>query len=155
LKRGQVQLQTSILVVFVFLILVMGGMIIYFQIESRNIEAIKYRNIQNEFDYMISSVPSSPELGCSKMGVSEECINVDNARAFRDSDSSSKEMYQDLYGYKKFVLNYTFGEEEIIEMYDYQPSSYGGIRKIVSPVSVYIPRNDSYIIGMFEVYMYE
>jgi len=146
LKRGQLQIQESMFVVFIFFIILMIGMIVFYQFESRSISGIKDSHDENLFYYLISDIPSMPELQCSRLGISEECIDLSKAKAFEFMD---KENYKSVFGFKKIILN-----EDII-LYNWEPPVYSEERKITSPISVYDPNQNKYLIGVLEVYMYE
>ena len=103
---------------------------------------------EDSFYYMISFVPSMPELKCSRVGIGDECIDFTKAKGFSMINVSP---YHNLFGSKKIVLN---ASEEIV-LYDWNPHFYNGVRKISSPVSVYDPGLNKYLVGVLEVYMYE
>ena len=90
-----------------------------------------------------------PELVCSEKGIVEECIDLAKARAFASYDN---EYYQKIFGNRKLILSV---EGEGIELYDFEPARYTAERIISTPVSVYNPRDKSYVIGKLEVYDYE
>jgi hypothetical protein len=126
----------------------MVAMIVFYQLESKNIKGIKEEHDENLFYYLVSYVPSMPELQCSYIGVGDECIDLSKAKAFDLMDS---EYYREVFGYKKIILK-TY--EEVI-LYDWAPRVYSEERKITSPVSVYDPNQNKYLVGVLEVYMYE
>mgnify|MGYP006865052624 CR=1 FL=1 len=142
-------MQESIFVVFIFFIILMIGMIVFYQLEARSINNIRSESEENAFYHMISYVPSMPELQCSRLGIQEECIDLTKAYAFENLQS---DYYQEVFGSKKIILE--VDEEEIL-LYDWNPENFNGIRKINSPVSVFDSRENKYVIGVLEVNMYE
>jgi hypothetical protein len=95
------------------------------------------------------------ELRCSSLGYDDECIDYTKAKSFEfmvKNDGSFRSYYHSVFGTKKIVLDV---DNEKIELYDWNPNNYAGYRKITSPVSVYNPMLNRYIVGVLEVYMYE
>jgi len=148
LKRGQLQIQESIFVVFIFFVILMVAMIVFYQLESRSIKGIKEEHDENLFYYLVSYVPSMPELQCSVVGIGDECIDLSKARAF---SFMNDDYYREVFGHRKIILEVN----EDIVLYNWEPSTYSGERKITSPVSVYDPNQNKYLVGVLEVYMYE
>ena len=148
MKRGQLQIQESIFVVFIFFIILMLSMIVFYQFETRSINGIKEEHDENLFYHLISYVPSMPELQCSRIGIGDECIDLSKARAF---GFMNDDYYKGIFGYKKIILEVS----EDIVLYNWEPNTYSGERKISSPISVYDPNNNKFIVGVLEVYMYE
>jgi len=149
LKKGEIQIQESIFVVFIFFMILMIAMVVYYQFERKSIEGIREDYDENLFYNLISYVPSLPELQCSSLGINDECIDLEKAKAFR---ISSEDAYKGILGYKKISLS-VVGEEFLL--YEFRPSSYLSERAINSPVSVYDSEDGNYLIGVLEVVMYE
>jgi hypothetical protein len=124
-------------------------MIVFFQFESRSINAIKTENDEDAFYFMLSHIPSMSELRCSERGHDDECIDLAKVKSF---GFINDEHYRGVFGTKKIVLT-NVGED--VEIYDWNPYNYVGERKITSPISVYDPMNKKYYVGVLEVYMYE
>ena len=149
MKRGQLQIQESIFVLFVFFIILVIGMVVFYQMEFRSIERMRKENEDVTFYYLISYVPAMPEVVCSEKGIVEECVDLVKARAFASYDN---DYYRKIFGNRKIILN---ADGEKIELYDFEPSKYSAERIISTPVSVYNPRDKSYTIGKLEVHDYE
>jgi hypothetical protein len=147
LKKGQLQLQESIFVVFIFFIILAIGMVVFYQFELRSVDRISEEtNLRNVF-HMVSYVPSMPELICSEKGITDECIDLGKAKAFSVLD---KNYYRDIFGQKKIILEF---DGESFDLYEWKPVNYVNERKISSPVSVFDGEN--YGIGRLEVISYE
>jgi len=149
LKRGQLQIQESIFVLFIFFIILVIGMIVFYQMEFRSISKIGQESKDTTFFYLISYVPSMPELVCSEKGIVDECMDISKARAFSNLDDN---YYRKIFGHRRIVLNIN---DEDIELFNWEPIEYSAERKIDTPVSVFNPRDGSYIIGILEVYNYD
>ena len=123
-------------------------MIAYFRFELRSIENIKVENDRDTFYFMLSYIPSMPELKCSTLGIEDECIDITKAKAF---SYYNEDYYKKVFSFKKVILDVN---SEKVKLYDWNPNDYLP-RKITSPVSIYDPKDRRYYIGVLEVYMYE
>lgn len=141
-RRGQIGINETILVMFVFFILLMIGIVLFFQfsLNSSRAEIEEYQEFK--FKQLISVVPSMNELKYSKLGIEDEwCIDLLKARAF----ASISDSYD--FGRKKISI---FSSEDII-LYDKISSLATGIRVVNSPICVYDPRSDSFRLGELEI----
>lgn len=149
MKRGQLQIQESIFVLFAFFVILVIGMIVFYQMELRGIDRMRQENEDVTFYYLISYVPAMPEIVCSEKGIIEECVDISKAKAFADYDNN---YYRGIFGERRILL---LVEGEEIELYDAEPRTFSAERVISTPVSVYMPRYGNYIIGKLEVHNYE
>ena len=142
MKKGQLQLQESMFVVFIFLIILAIGLIVFYQFESRNIEKIQEGYEEDKFYYLLSYLRSMPELQYSKFGIYEECIDWKKANSFAEVED---DYYKDLFGRKRIVL-------DDLVLYDFFEDGREG-RRITSPICVY--DSEKYFVMNLEVVMYE
>ena len=146
MKRGQLQLQESMFVVFIFFIILAIGLIVFYQFESRNIDKIQESYEEDKYYYLLSYLPSMPELQYSRFGFYEECIDLKKAKSFSDISEENKECYRKLFGRKRIILDelvlYNFFDDEELEG-----------RRISSPICVY--DSGKYLVEKLEVVMYE
>ena len=141
-SKGQIGINETILVLFVFFIILMLGIVLFFQfsINSSKNEIEEYQEFK--FKQLISVVPTMNEIKYSKLGIDDEwCIDLLKARAF----SSISDSYD--FGRKKISI---FSSEDII-LYDKISSLATGIRVVNSPVCVYDPRSEVFSLGELEV----
>ena len=141
-RRGQIGINETILVMFVFFIILMIGMVLFFQFSmnsSRN-EIEEYQEFK--FKQLISVVPSMNELKYSKLGIEDEwCVDLLKARAF----ASISDSYD--FGRKKISI-YSF---EDIVLYDKISSLATGIRVVSSPICLYDPRSEVFSLAELEI----
>jgi hypothetical protein len=141
-NKGQIGINETILVMFVFFILLMLGMVLFFQfsISSSHKEVEEYQEFK--FKQLISVVPSMNEIKYSKLGIEDEwCIDLLKARAF----ASISDSYD--FGRKKISI---FSSEDIV-LYDKISSLATGIRVVNSPVCIYDPRSETFNLGELEI----
>lgn len=135
-KKAQIGIQETILVIFVFLIILMIGMIFFFQFSMKSIQNDIDQYNEFRFKQLIDVIPNMAELKYSKLGVEDVyCIDFLKARAFSESNS------------------YDFGKKEIKldELVLYSNPGRGEVRKITSPVCIYDPRNGKFYIAELDI----
>ena len=101
MNKGQVQIHETIIVVFIIFMMLILGLIFYYQFELRSIENIKKENDEDTFYFMLVFIPSMPELRCSSFGIENECIVITKAKAF---ENLREEYYKSIFGSKKINL---------------------------------------------------
>ena len=144
MKKGQIQIQETTFVIFIFTLIVGLGLILFYNFNLNNLEEYYLKYEESKFKHLIDIVPNLPELRLSELGVeSEACIDLVKAQVF-------KEM-QDEYdlGFKRIrvvginsVLIY-----EKIKITD-------SVRKYASPVCVYDPFLNRFDMAKLEVEWY-
>ena len=169
-KKAQLQIQETILVIFIFIILIMFGLIFFYKAQSLSI-ANDFREFENErqtIDFI--TLGDLPEFSCTANGIKESCIDVTKIYSFM-SLSSSKEhaaYYFTKFGYKNITIYQVYPEKNpercsgnkisdcgVWEIYNRAPRTKG--TKIIrdSPVSIYFPEKDEYAVGILVVEAYE
>ncbi|MBT6995368.1 hypothetical protein HN865_03440 [Candidatus Woesearchaeota archaeon] len=141
-RKGQTGINETILVMFVFFVILMLGMVLFFQfsMSSSRKEIEEYQEFK--FKQLISVVPSMNELKYSKLGIDDEwCIDLLKARAF----SSISDSYN--FGRKKISI---YSSEDIV-LYDKISSRATSIRVVNSPVCIYDPRTELFSLAELEV----
>lgn len=129
-KRGQIGTQETILVIFVFFIILVTGMILFFRFSISSSEAEIEEYNEFKFKQLIDVIPNMPEVKYSRFGIENVwCIDLLKARAF----SEISDEYD--FGYKRISII----SSDIIILYE-NPSNRGEIRKVNSPVCLYDSR---------------
>jgi hypothetical protein len=140
-KKGELQIQETILVIFVFFIILMIGMVLFFQfsMKSARDEIEEYEEFR--FKQLIDVVPNLPEIRYSRFGIEDVwCIDLLKARSF----SQISDRYD--FGFKKMVIH---SSTEIV-LYD-NPSQRGEVRKVTTPVCLYDARQGKFYLAQLEV----
>lgn len=129
-RKGQIGIQETMLVVFVFFIILIIGMILFFRVSISSSEAEIEEYNEFKFKQLIDVIPNMPELKYSRYGIEDVwCIDLLKARAF--SEISDK--YD--FGFKRITIN----SSDTIILYD-NPAQQGSIRRANSPVCLYDSR---------------
>ena len=150
MKKGQVQMQETILVVFIVVILIILGLIFFYRFTLSGIESESFNYEEVRFRQLISFVPGMSELKCSKLSIEEECIDVSKATVFnRYSESYFKQ-----FGYKNITIKEVLIDQKTYGIYLREPKQYKSVEKISSLVSLYYPEKKEYGIGILTIEWY-
>ena len=163
-SKGQLQMQETIIVIFIFLVIVGLGMIFFYKFQAGSIQQDRMNYELQRFDTLLLSVPSLAEIECSSYGVAEDCVDVLKLVAF----SRLSEDYQEQLGFKNITVRQVYPSVNSNEctlnrvedcgvwnVYHSEPNVKTGslIRK--TPVSLYDPRSGEYSIGVLVVEGYD
>ena len=148
-KRGQLEIQETGFIIFIVVLILLIGIVMFFQYQSRSINNLNERYQEYRFEGLISFLPSMPELRYSSLGKEEESIDFYKAKAF--SEVSNLDYYENMFGFKRISLKVS---GDSVVLYDKRLPGYTGLRKITSPVSVYNPKDGRYYVGVLEVERY-
>ena len=162
-KKGQLQIQETIIAVFIFIVLIMFGLVFFYKVQSSSI-ANEFKDFQmekNSIDFI--TLGELAEFSCSKAGIKESCIDVPKLLIF---SSFSKE-YFEKFGYKNITIYQVYPKTNSVkcttsnldncglwEVYFKKPSKVTS--KIVrdAPISLYFPDKDEYALGIMVVEAY-
>lgn len=138
-KKGQLQIQETILVLFIFTLIVGLSLIVFYRFNVNSIKEDTLAYEEYKFKQLIDVIPNLPELRLSEIGIeSDWCIDLLKAKAFSD--------LQD---------NYDFGYTKIgigdFILYDNSRES-ESVRKYSTPVCIY--DDDKYEMAKLEVEWY-
>lgn len=151
LRKGQIQIQESILVLVTFTVILLIGLILFYNFAIAGIKAdiLSYEN--EKFQSLISVIPSMAEFRCSNLGQDQECIDLSKVRAFIEI----KQDYGKVFGQKTIELQFIYpNEDKKYVIYSKKSASVRSARKISTLVSVYDVSQDKYKIGKLTVEAY-
>ena len=168
-KKGQMQIQETILTVFIFIVIIMFGMIFFYRIQSSSI-AKDFGSFQNDkisIDFI--TLGDLPEFSCSKAGIKESCIDEVKLLVFMGlgNNKDYREYLFDRFGYKNITIYEVYpvknnnkcnpgniGNCGVWEIYTKKPSKITSKIVRTTPVSLYFPEKDDYGIGIMVVEAY-
>lgn len=151
MKKGQIQIQETIFVLFAVILILALGMIFFFNTQKGSVEEIYQEYQEEKFENMLLTVPNLPELKCSELLEEKECIDLYKARAFSQLSGQSV-LYRGEFGYKE--INLEVGNEKVKIYQQIKPGS-ENLRVINSLVSVYDPKTKKNLIGVLEIKWYQ
>ncbi len=170
-NRGQMQIQETILVVFIFVVLIIFGMVFFYRVQEASI-ADDFNKFQRErlvIDFI--TLGDLPEFGCSRAGIRENCIDTSKLVVFKDiARGSYKDYYFERFGYRNITIQQIYPNKISTEcslqrgtncgiwnVYSKIPNNWGAKEVRDIPVSLYFPCSESgcedeyYTIGVMTV----
>jgi len=154
MKKGEIQMQETILVLFIFFIILVMGLIFFYRYNLSSIENYKVELIENEQYLLLSTLPNY--LGYSYLGNNENAIDTSKLLNLNLS-----------LGFKKITIEVVYPEVNDIEC---NYNSYPGCKQFIVydkapinirnniiksiPVSLYYPLEDKYRSGLLIVEAY-
>ncbi len=144
MKKGQVQIQETTLVIFIFTVIVGLGLIGFYKFSINNIEDLDMKYQENKFKQLVDVIPNLSELKLSQLGVeSEPCVDLIKAQIFKEM----QEEYD--FGFKKIQI---VGSTPVI-IYEKKKDS-DSLRKYSSPICTYDPYTKRFEVAKLEVDWY-
>lgn len=159
MKKAQIQMNESVIVLFIFLMLVIFGVVFFARVSNINIQA-EQRAMQNLDLIKVSQVISSlPELSCSIGNVQKEnCYDILKADAFKEILEKDKAYFAGtlLYNTNITLRQYDpFNDVWSNTWYIYaNPLNNSDIRKVFVPVILYDKRTATKSFGLLELTWY-
>lgn len=157
-KKGQMQINETILVIFIFTVMMLIGFVLFNRWMSVSIEQEFLDNERSRFSNMLTTVAEMPEIKCSSQGKDFNC--VDSLKLL----SANKGDYVERFGFREIKVNLVYPEVREREcstatypscdeflVYSNRPSEFKEEEIIRTPVSLYYPITEEYKIGVLEI----
>ncbi len=142
--------QTTFITMFVVILLVLG-LVLFFKFTSASIDQEAYEYEFSQFQQLVHIFPSMPEVQCSKLGVTEDCMDVGKLKAFSEISRD----YTTTFGAKTITIKEVYLSPFELTVYDGKPLEWEEERIVSTLVSLYYPEQKIYGIGKLEVRWYE
>lgn len=152
-KKGQLEIQETILVIFIFIIILAIGLTVFYRYTTDSIKADAQVYEEFRFKVGISSIPSMSEVKCSFLSEQKECMDLEKVKAF----SIYSKDYFSLFGYSNITLYmvYPGSTQKPVVLYYRKPASTRQSFIISTPVLVYDPEYSNYNIGKLTLVRYK
>jgi len=167
MKKGQLQIQETILVLFVFIVILAIGLIFFHKYNVESLREDIFEVQVTDFDSMLSRFPEMPEIKCSYLGESVECIDTYKLLSFKNLIKNEKSYYRERFGYKNITLYKIYPEKNnneckvssvgdcgVWSIYSQIPRNYESKLVRETPISIYFPNEDEYGIGKLVIEWY-
>ena len=169
-RKGQLQIQETILAVFIFIVLIIFGMVFFYRVQSGSIEK-DFRDFEmDKLSVDFITLGDLPEFSCSKAGIKENCIDTTKLIVFMSYNNTKEERdyYFNRFGYKNITIYSVYPTKNnlkcasgkvsdcgIWEVYYRKPNEKINSKIIRdTPVSLYYPKEDLYAVGIMVVEAY-
>ncbi|MBU1245712.1 MAG: hypothetical protein KKH88_00750 [Nanoarchaeota archaeon] len=147
MKRGQLQIQESIIVIFIIIVLFLMGFILFYRFTVLDIQNQIDKHDTFEFRQLINVIPNMAELKCSELGVNDDCIDILKLQGYIRLGVAD---FED----KKIILQ-NLQTLEAWELYDDEPRRYDSVLRISSPVSLFYPLEEKHYYGVLIIEWYK
>ena len=172
-KKAQIHISETMLVLFVVILIILAGMIVYFRFSIEKIKAVPEELSEREATIMLAKVMNLDEVACSE----EDCIDAAKFLPFERAMADDFSRFNRIFGRKKITIFRIFPEvaeglkdvecdvSRYIQVeypencgkwtiYSHNPEGEPGA-KVSSVVSLYFPEFDEYMVGRLEVEHYD
>lgn len=167
MKKGQVQVQETILVLFIFIVILVIGLIFFYKYNAQSLRDSVFEVEQNKFNGMLSTFPQNPEIRCSYLGEDISCIDSYKLLGFMDIVGKESGYYKKKFGFKNITIYSVYPNKNPIKcdfnniencgvwkLYLNKPQDYNKVLIIKTPISLYFPNKDDYAIGEMVIEWY-
>ena len=168
MKKGQLQIHETILVLFIFIVLLVIGMIFFYRYNAQSLRDSVFEIELSRFNAMLSTFPQSPEIRCSFLGQDASCVDSYKLISFKNLIEDEKSHYRIKYGFKNITFYSLYPEKSpakcdlnqvrdcgVWNLYLEKPKNYRQTLVIETPVSLYFPDKDNYGIGKMVIEWYQ
>ena len=167
MKKGQLQINETIMIVFIFVIIILAGLLIFYKF---TLAGIKEDSIQNDivrFQTMRATFSEIPEIKCSIQGMSESCVDSYKMIIFKKMTELDKDYYIFRFGFKDIQLKLVYPNKDVNNcsisninncgvwnLYSHIPKEYNKALKVDTPILVYFPDKEDYGISIVTITNY-
>ena len=170
MKKGQIQINETLMVVFIIVVIILLGLVVFFKFNSADIDRAHKDHRDFRIKAMIATFPDLGEIKCSKHGTYEDCVDMYKVLVMNALFKSNEQYRTNLlerYGFMdiRFQMIYPDkGSEEChtgktkdcgtYVAYSNVPRNNKGLMRITTPISVYVPNEDRYGIALLNISRY-
>tara|TARA_Y100000310_G_scaffold340265_1_gene435406 strand:- start:3108 stop:3656 length:549 start_codon:yes stop_codon:yes gene_type:complete len=171
-KKGQVHISETMLVLFIIVVLMIMGMIMYYKFSIEGYRSKAEELSEREATIMLAKAMNLDEIACTNL----DCLDTSKFLPFEKAVEKDFERFRLIFGRKKITVERIYPVPDVgaagVEcnvvkyiwvgypqncakwtLYWYNPENEPG-RKISSVVSLYFPEIDEYMIGRLEIEHY-
>jgi hypothetical protein len=172
MKKGQVHISETILVMFVIVVIIMMGVVVYFKFTVEKNKNLPYELSERQATIMLAKAAELDELACSE----KDCMDTAKFLPFKKVLQEEITRFRKTFGRKKIVVRIIYpepdesvkdkecGVSEYIQveypsncgmwtLYEFNPDNELPA-KVSSVVSLHFPENDQYVVGRLEIEHY-
>ena len=149
MKKGELTTLETILVIFIFIVLLIIGLIVFYRFNSLSIQREREEYETYKFELLVAVLPNMAELKCSNLNIEEECIDVSKIGGFA---SLSKDYFKG----KAISISIedVYLKKESWKIYENKPRNYNRFINVSTPVTLYYPNEKKYSIGVLKLGRY-
>jgi len=167
MKKGQLQINETIIIVFVFVIIILAGLMVFYRFTMAGIKTDSDNNQIMRYKAMAATFSEIPEIKCSMQGLSESCVDSYKMIIFGKLTELNKDYYISRFGFKEISLKLVYPQQingtcsitninncGAWNLYSHVPNKYDKKLIVTTPTLVYFPEKDDYGIAMVSIANY-
>ncbi len=168
-KKGQLQIQETILTVFIFVVIIIIGMTVFFRYQESSLKQITRDFRIQQLGNRILTMPDTSEFVYTEAGIKRNAIDTLKLSAFQSSVQKKKKYYTDRLGLMNITIIQVYPEKNnnkclagqftdcgVWEVYSNVPKRDEVTSKFrkETPISLYFPSEGKFSIGVLYVEVY-
>jgi hypothetical protein len=160
MKKSQMQMNETILVLFIFFLILIFALIFVSKIQNVKIERLKYSNENLEMIQVSKLLKKLPELSCSLNNVLiDNCYDLIKITAFKELLETRKDYFVNSPLVTTNITVYLFdpfknADVKSWNIYD-RPLNNSNVRKMQFPITLYDPLTRTNSFGILEIGYYK
>ncbi|MEM2121498.1 MAG: hypothetical protein QXU20_02490 [Candidatus Woesearchaeota archaeon] len=154
-KKADFKTMETMLIVFVFFVMLMIGFVSYTKFQQEGIEN-QLRKSSELRAIDVSELVSRPEFRCNDY-TAQNCLDIYKIRSFANKIKNNDEMilyYSELFGYSKINVKRILRSGENIKIFEKKPDKVNSIRKYTVPINLYDVVENKYDFALLEIEYY-
>jgi hypothetical protein len=169
-KKGELQTMETIMVVFILVVMILIGLVFFYKFTQSSIEGDYEDNQLIRFKAMMATFPEVGEIKCSINGNVDNCVDaykmISVATLYR-ANPNYKNYLIERYGFMDITVGlvYPYESDEnctsqrlegcgVWKVYSHVPAEYERRNIVSTPISVYLPEEATYGIGVMNITRY-
>ena len=154
-RRAQIRMTETIAILFIFFILLIFGLVFYFQFQKSSIERQKAEILSEKSIDISLRASFLPELVCRGTPTRKDCIDLGKLEVAQDKFSNEYlDYYFDMFGFARITVEEIYPGGENWTLYDRALVDYTRFVSTPVPVSLYDPGEDKYSFGVLTIEVY-
>ncbi len=162
-SKAQLQTQETILVLFIVVVIILLGIAFFLRYQRQSILDERTTYERTQFQHMILTLPEDAAVRCSRFGQKENCVDtlkILAAAPFFQNDpdryGTMNITFTQLYPAVPSVscTTGTLTDCGVWTLYTQRPEHIRTTLKTVTPLSLYRPESDHYVLGLLTIERY-
>lgn len=155
MKKAEIQMQETILVIFIITIIIAFGLFVFYRYNLNAVENSRLEYGQVKVYNLLATLPNDPELYYSSLGNSENAVDTSkllnlNLENFGEKEIKIKQVYPSQNS-EVICKSSNYPECNAYLIYSKKFASSKNVNIISTPVSLYFPLTNEFKPGLLEI----
>lgn len=149
MKKAQIQMMETVIVLFIFFIILALSLIFLFKFNNDSTQKLVQEYAQNDLYNLLLEVPNLPTLKCSFLSSEEECMDtIKMLTPLKDYGKIKIEVQKIGTNATLKCNTRTYPKCDVFILYNGNPITHN---QISTPVSIYYPLTKEYYMGILRI----